>query len=396
MCCLSTDSTGKVTWVSVTGRPPLLRTWQNSKLEWKMGKEIKYHPVITKSLNTYEGTTPAVPYQPNWNQHKITTCSPLHYQPKPTPQHFPSLSMDGLLGSEFALVLRDSLNSKPRRHVLPSPSPAPSQEELLSPPKKPRTSELALPCDMKLEPRLHLSAIPTSPTSPLPTPGPTTPVLSSAGARLASDVGSSPVSQSQSPPSVLPVHGSGIGKPRHRSEVSCGVRRQIFSALAEAAPLEFLATVSATQDVVRGVELAGKMPPMSPVNSEGGGEVVRRRKGGKKGVSGRTFGCKLCPSTFSQQFNLNKHVRAVHERRRPFECETCHARFQQKSHRTMHHLAVHEKLRQFGCDHCSASFSWRGVLKKHRKSIHGMDDWGLICLCCLNEDAFGWYFLSCT
>lgn len=120
---------------------------------------------------------------------------------------------------------------------------------------------------------------------------------------------------------------------------------------------------------------------MSPVNSEGGGgvgaspEPRKRGKVAKKtGGSGRVFSCKQCASTFSQQFNLNKHVRAVHERRRPFECQTCHARFQQKSHRTMHHLAVHEKLRQFGCDQCNASFSWRGVLKKHRKSIHGMDD----------------------
>lgn len=88
----------------------------------------------------------------------------------------------------------------------------------------------------------------------------------------------------------------------------------------------------------------------------------------------RIFKCNQCPSTFSQQFNLNKHVRAVHERRRPFQCDVCLARFQQKSHRTMHHLAVHEKLRQFSCDQCSASFSWRGVLKKHRKSIHGIDE----------------------
>lgn len=88
----------------------------------------------------------------------------------------------------------------------------------------------------------------------------------------------------------------------------------------------------------------------------------------------RIFKCSQCPSTFSQQFNLNKHVRAVHERRRPFQCDVCFARFQQKSHRTMHHLAVHEKLRQFSCDQCSASFSWRGVLKKHRKSIHGIDE----------------------
>lgn len=93
------------------------------------------------------------------------------------------------------------------------------------------------------------------------------------------------------------------------------------------------------------------------------------------GANGRRiFSCSLCSSSFSERFNLNKHVRAVHEQRRPFQCVTCHARFQQRDHMQKHEMCVHKKLRQFSCDACGASFGWRGVLKKHRKSVHGLFD----------------------
>ena len=82
----------------------------------------------------------------------------------------------------------------------------------------------------------------------------------------------------------------------------------------------------------------------------------------------RSFPCNLCTSTFSERFNLNKHIRAVHERRRPFECPTCHARFQQRDHMQKHEACVHKKLRLFECPSCGAAFGWRGVLKKHRRS----------------------------
>lgn len=98
-----------------------------------------------------------------------------------------------------------------------------------------------------------------------------------------------------------------------------------------------------------------------------------KTKGGKSSRT-RSFPCAQCNSTFSERFNLNKHVRAVHERRRPFQCSTCHARFQQKDHMQKHEICVHKKLRQYSCTTCGAAFGWRGVLKKHRKSVHNIVD----------------------
>lgn len=304
--------------------------------------------------------------------------------------------MDGLLRSEFALVLRDSLNSTPRRHVVAHPSS--TLPTLTSPQKKPRVSgaDFGIHCDMQLEPRVQFTPIPTSPTSPLPPSklleSPAMPSTPNNNVKLVHRTSLPAMSR---PDSAL-VDRSPIAKQKRRhSDQTAPTARNLTSSLMAitspmARPLDVLATVSAEQSIQSELLSSArtKVPepiavpnlPTSPVNSEPLTPVVpaekkkSKRTSSKAGSSGRIFSCKMCPSTFSQQFNLNKHVRAVHERRRPFECETCHAKFQQKSHRTMHRLAVHEKLRQFACDQCPASFSWRGVLKKHRRSIHGIDE----------------------
>lgn len=314
------------------------------------------------------------------------------YSSPPPPS--PSSGMDGLLRSEFALVLRDSLNSTPRRHIVSPPPPS-----LPSPPKKPRASgaDFGIHCDMQLEPRLQYAPFPTSPTSPLPTSRTfeSSPTVSSTANTAIHLVPPTTLVPFNSRPSQSLTDRSPISKPKHHNAVSSSTTRLTASLIATASPmarpLDMLATVSAEQSVKPELQVASDSkhsnamsatnPPTSPVNSEpltplfsDDKKKIKARSSAKTSTTGRVFSCKMCSSTFSQQFNLNKHIRAVHERRRPFECETCHARFQQKSHRTMHHLAVHEKLRQFACDQCSASFSWRGVLKKHRKSIHGIDE----------------------
>lgn len=80
--------------------------------------------------------------------------------------------------------------------------------------------------------------------------------------------------------------------------------------------------------------------------------------------------CEQCSAVFNRRFNLNKHIRNVHENIRNFPCTTCGELFLQKSHLSAHILAVHEKSRPFQCDLCSKSFSWIGVLRKHMQAIH--------------------------
>uniref|UniRef100_A0A7S1TLB1 C2H2-type domain-containing protein n=1 Tax=Erythrolobus australicus TaxID=1077150 RepID=A0A7S1TLB1_9RHOD len=80
--------------------------------------------------------------------------------------------------------------------------------------------------------------------------------------------------------------------------------------------------------------------------------------------------CSLCDSSFSLKYNLNKHIKNVHEHQRPFKCPSCPMTFQQKNHQVKHVATVHENIRPFKCDHCDASFGWVGVLRKHVALIH--------------------------
>jgi len=84
----------------------------------------------------------------------------------------------------------------------------------------------------------------------------------------------------------------------------------------------------------------------------------------------KQFACHLCTSTFTARFNLNKHIRTVHENLRPFHCDVCGASFQQKCHLKQHKTTVHEHKRPYKCEICSLSFGWPAVLNKHIRLKH--------------------------
>jgi len=84
----------------------------------------------------------------------------------------------------------------------------------------------------------------------------------------------------------------------------------------------------------------------------------------------KMFACHLCTSTFTARFNLNKHIRTVHENLRPFHCDVCNASFQQKCHLKQHKTTVHEHKRPYKCEICSLSFGWPAVLNKHIRLKH--------------------------
>eukprot|EP00188_Purpureofilum_apyrenoidigerum_P001918 Plantae.Rhodophyta-Purpureofilum_apyrenoidigerum.ctg211.p1 GENE.Plantae.Rhodophyta-Purpureofilum_apyrenoidigerum.ctg211~~Plantae.Rhodophyta-Purpureofilum_apyrenoidigerum.ctg211.p1 ORF type:complete len:271 (+),score=20.93 Plantae.Rhodophyta-Purpureofilum_apyrenoidigerum.ctg211:737-1549(+) len=83
-----------------------------------------------------------------------------------------------------------------------------------------------------------------------------------------------------------------------------------------------------------------------------------------------SYNCDLCGSTFAEKFNLNKHVRTVHEKKRPFSCHICPVTFKQKDHLKKHVMTVHERKRPFICEICGATFGWVSVLNKHVRSVH--------------------------
>jgi uncharacterized C2H2 Zn-finger protein len=87
---------------------------------------------------------------------------------------------------------------------------------------------------------------------------------------------------------------------------------------------------------------------------------------------GHAYGCPQCSACFRRGSDRNRHLRMVHERRRPFGCAQCPKQFGRKSFLEAHVLTVHEKRRPFGCDQCGAAFGQRSSLTRHARKIHGV------------------------
>jgi uncharacterized C2H2 Zn-finger protein len=87
---------------------------------------------------------------------------------------------------------------------------------------------------------------------------------------------------------------------------------------------------------------------------------------------GHAYGCPQCSACFRRGSDRNRHLRMVHERRRPFGCVQCPKQFGRKSFLEAHVLTVHEKRRPFGCDQCGAAFGQRSSLTRHARKIHGV------------------------
>ena len=67
---------------------------------------------------------------------------------------------------------------------------------------------------------------------------------------------------------------------------------------------------------------------------------------------------------------MNRHVRSVHEGKKPFMCEICSSRFSEKCYLNSHIAHVHEKKLKFTCDICKKGFSQKGALVRHNSSVY--------------------------
>lgn len=82
------------------------------------------------------------------------------------------------------------------------------------------------------------------------------------------------------------------------------------------------------------------------------------------------FKCGVCLTTFSQKYNLTRHMRAVHDGRRPFQCEICMREFAEKYTLTVHLDVVHSEMNPFACKICASSFTSRSHLSRHFRALH--------------------------
>ena len=91
-------------------------------------------------------------------------------------------------------------------------------------------------------------------------------------------------------------------------------------------------------------------------------------------INGRLKNCEICDRSFSGKQNLNKHIAAVHELKKPFGCKICKKKFARKEKLNRHVLTLHEKIKPFQCSVCDHKTSSKGNMKSHINSRHkGID-----------------------
>uniref|UniRef100_A0A7S2ZS91 C2H2-type domain-containing protein n=1 Tax=Rhodosorus marinus TaxID=101924 RepID=A0A7S2ZS91_9RHOD len=98
-------------------------------------------------------------------------------------------------------------------------------------------------------------------------------------------------------------------------------------------------------------------------------ELERHRRGVH--LKRRDFKCSACGKNFSQQGHVNEHIRVVHSRANLQECKQCGKGFGAMSKLRRHVLTVHEKARNFHCKLCGQSYKERPYLKRHMLNQHG-------------------------
>lgn len=91
----------------------------------------------------------------------------------------------------------------------------------------------------------------------------------------------------------------------------------------------------------------------------------------KKIYQNKIFQCDHCQKKFTKNYNLNQHIRNLHNHNdiRPFQCKQCQKRFNSKSGLNQH-VKVHIGEKRFECKICAERFickeSLLGHMKMHR------------------------------
>lgn len=138
--------------------------------------------------------------------------------------------------------------------------------------------------------------------------------------------------------------------------------------------------------------------PSSAENSEqkmemaGGGIVANDEKQS-------VYSCPICNIPIKRKYDVQRHIRSVHEKRRDFQCPQCLRAFLRSSHLKdhmrgthpdtsenmcvlcgkhfgmssklkRHMMAVHERQRNFGCPHCEKTYKENSALRRHMSRHH--------------------------
>ena len=103
-------------------------------------------------------------------------------------------------------------------------------------------------------------------------------------------------------------------------------------------------------------------------NGDYGETMVKKRK---------TYTCEDCSATFTQKYNVERHIRSVHTKDFPYPCEDCDHGFRSKGRLETH---IQNNHQPFNCELCSISLKGLNELKKHEKQHQNNQD--MVCEFC--------------
>eukprot|EP00190_Bangiopsis_sp_CCMP1999_P002404 CAMPEP_0198731500 /NCGR_PEP_ID=MMETSP1475-20131203/30286_1 /TAXON_ID= ORGANISM="Unidentified sp., Strain CCMP1999" /NCGR_SAMPLE_ID=MMETSP1475 /ASSEMBLY_ACC=CAM_ASM_001111 /LENGTH=298 /DNA_ID=CAMNT_0044494469 /DNA_START=73 /DNA_END=969 /DNA_ORIENTATION=+ len=89
-----------------------------------------------------------------------------------------------------------------------------------------------------------------------------------------------------------------------------------------------------------------------------------RESGGR-----REYDCKLCGMKFRRGYDVKRHTKSVHEKRRDYICPFCNKGFSQTGHLNEHVRVTHMGT-ALTCTHCDKTFGAQSKLDRHVRSVH--------------------------
>ena len=87
-------------------------------------------------------------------------------------------------------------------------------------------------------------------------------------------------------------------------------------------------------------------------------------------INMKYFKCDNCDYSTSQNGNIKRHSRAIHDKVKQFKCMKC--KYATLSHGSLkfHERSVYDKVKNFKCTECDYMASRNGSLQVHRRAVH--------------------------
>ena len=89
-----------------------------------------------------------------------------------------------------------------------------------------------------------------------------------------------------------------------------------------------------------------------------------------KNINVKQTKCLICNKIYSNRSEMKRHVKSVHEAKKPHKCPICGYSCSKRSNLTRHVKSVHEGKKPHKCSICDYRCSIKPTLKVHVETVH--------------------------